>query len=441
MASWTKRIAINVVSSNPYGRRSVFLKVARNSECQGYDFHLGNPTAFPSGMGDTGGLWFTQVIDNREYSVPFWVQTVMNDVAWVWVRVINLGNTNIYCYYDAAGEYKGYTPDDVFDVFINALDVDKWGIEWLNGSLDIVTIDGIKFFRFSGAGYVYRAITFPYGRGDVFSVIADTYAIAPFAFFLRQRTEPDTGACGDPACALESILNNPNYGNDYYIARHPFYNTTHYFQSPRSVPFVNRRIIEQRYTATRVETYYDCILGSYYDYNYDYPNYNGFYLFSCSTSSVINVRYIILTLSFSTKTLSIGTAESGSYGDVSAVPKFGGVGNSIITGTSPTFVVQPFVINMQNRRDIVVSAASHKTIPVPSGIIRGYVKVGDKGTSKRIVLFDRQVMRPVAATFSNPVTGEYIFKNVDSTRKYLVMCDDLGGEYDVAMADYVVPEA
>ncbi|SMC23199.1 hypothetical protein SAMN02746041_01687, partial [Desulfacinum hydrothermale DSM 13146] len=86
----------------------------------------------------------------------------------------------------------------------------------------------------------------------------------------------------------------------------------------------------------------------------------------------------------------------------------------------------------------------NKTLAVPArrgaGVIQGTVLVAGEPAHRRVTLFDRHTMRPLAITWSDPTTGEYRFDGYDPRFNYLVVCGDYTQSYNAAVADWVRPE-
>ena len=74
------------------------------------------------------------------------------------------------------------------------------------------------------------------------------------------------------------------------------------------------------------------------------------------------------------------------------------------------------------------------------GQISGTVAVSGAPAQRRVVLFDHRTMRPLASTWSDPVTGAYSFSGLALNKKYLVVCDDYTRTYNAAVADWVEAE-
>ena len=72
--------------------------------------------------------------------------------------------------------------------------------------------------------------------------------------------------------------------------------------------------------------------------------------------------------------------------------------------------------------------------------ISGTVAISGVPASRLVVLFDHYTMRPLASTWSDPVTGAYLFTGLALNRKYLVVCDDYTRTYNAAVADWVEAE-
>lgn len=71
------------------------------------------------------------------------------------------------------------------------------------------------------------------------------------------------------------------------------------------------------------------------------------------------------------------------------------------------------------------------------GQITGTAKLNDTPAYLRVTLFDHRNLRPVATTWSDPVTGAYTFTGLSLARKYLVLCDDHEQTHNAAIADWV----
>jgi hypothetical protein len=74
------------------------------------------------------------------------------------------------------------------------------------------------------------------------------------------------------------------------------------------------------------------------------------------------------------------------------------------------------------------------------GVISGTVLVAGSPAKRRVTLFDRRAMRPLAITWSNPVTGEYRFEGYSPNADYIIICDDYAKTYNAAVADWVQAE-
>jgi len=69
--------------------------------------------------------------------------------------------------------------------------------------------------------------------------------------------------------------------------------------------------------------------------------------------------------------------------------------------------------------------------------LSGTVAISGVPASRLVVLFDHYTMRPVASTWSDPVTGAYSFTGLALNKKYLLVCDDYTQTYNAAVADWV----
>jgi len=72
-----------------------------------------------------------------------------------------------------------------------------------------------------------------------------------------------------------------------------------------------------------------------------------------------------------------------------------------------------------------------------NGQVSGSVAVSGAPAQRRVTLFDHRTLRPLAQTWSDPVSGEYTFSGLAVGRKYLVICDDYTKTYNAAVADWV----
>ena len=95
---------------------------------------------------------------------------------------------------------------------------------------------------------------------------------------------------------------------------------------------------------------------------------------------------------------------------------------------------------IQQHRDEVPQFLAVFSRHMGQGSISGTVAVSGVPASRLVVLFDHYTMRPLASTWSDPVTGAYLFTGLALNRKYLVVCDDYTQTYNAAVADWVVAE-
>ena len=95
---------------------------------------------------------------------------------------------------------------------------------------------------------------------------------------------------------------------------------------------------------------------------------------------------------------------------------------------------------LQQHRDEVPQFLKVIHLKEGEGSIAGTVAVSGVPASRLVVLFDHYTMRPIASTWSDPVTGAYLFSGLALNRKYLVVCDDYTRTYNAAVADWVVAE-
>jgi hypothetical protein len=72
--------------------------------------------------------------------------------------------------------------------------------------------------------------------------------------------------------------------------------------------------------------------------------------------------------------------------------------------------------------------------------IQGTVTIDEEPQRRRVTLLLRRNMRVVAITWSDQITGEYVFESI-ANDDYCVICDDYGRTYNAAVADWVEPEA
>ena len=78
-----------------------------------------------------------------------------------------------------------------------------------------------------------------------------------------------------------------------------------------------------------------------------------------------------------------------------------------------------------------------------AGRIAGSVKVDsspDYPVCRRIRLFDRRDNRLVRETWSDPVTGAYVFAHINPSRLYVVIAYDHTGTYNAEIRDAITPE-
>lgn len=88
----------------------------------------------------------------------------------------------------------------------------------------------------------------------------------------------------------------------------------------------------------------------------------------------------------------------------------------------------------------IVSVQSEElSLPAIRGDISGTVLVNKKPACRRLTLLDRASLMPVAVTFSNERTGKFGFRNMDKSKKYLIICDDHTAVFNVAYQDNVTP--
>ena len=95
---------------------------------------------------------------------------------------------------------------------------------------------------------------------------------------------------------------------------------------------------------------------------------------------------------------------------------------------------------LQQHRDEVPQFLKVIHLKEGEGSIAGTVAVSGVPASRLVVLFDHYTMRPIASTWSDPVTGAYLFSGLALNRKYLVVCDDYTRTYNAAVADWVEAE-
>jgi len=85
----------------------------------------------------------------------------------------------------------------------------------------------------------------------------------------------------------------------------------------------------------------------------------------------------------------------------------------------------------------VLSSCDASAGLVFDGVISGTVAVSGVPAHRRVVLFHHRSLKPVASTWSDPVTGAYTFTGLNPAGKYLVVCDDYTQTYNAAVADWV----
>lgn len=69
--------------------------------------------------------------------------------------------------------------------------------------------------------------------------------------------------------------------------------------------------------------------------------------------------------------------------------------------------------------------------------VSGTVKVKNILARRRVTLLERSTLRKVAETFSDPVTGEFVFNDLPDMFKYVAIASDDEQVYNAAVADWV----
>lgn len=108
----------------------------------------------------------------------------------------------------------------------------------------------------------------------------------------------------------------------------------------------------------------------------------------------------------------------------------------IVEGTPPNTTLSP--------RKMADIPSLYDVLWGGNGMIIGTVKIdaepADTPVQRRVRLVHERSGNLVRDTFSDPVTGNYVFTNIDATQKYTVITYDYQNNYRAVIADNISPE-
>lgn len=382
------------------------LRVGESTGSSAYDLLAPPREAFPPQKNDSGDIRFA--LEDGTLC-PFWVGCVVgtapNRTAFVWVQIpVSLDvDVTLYCYAGNATAQNASSSDGIFEFFDDfdgtEIDLTKW------------TTPGAVI---QGDSTVKLNADHATGTADdqLLSVVqynpdVDSIEIAAYVSSASSQARLDLGLDElfhryDDGSTLRGLMID---GVRVLGAGHDFY-------SPVLIAF-------QIIAGEGVRLVEDGSL--YYDYSYSQP-------------PAATLRSILLRSWYTSDT----TIDWIFVRRIEADP----------TITVDFFYEQPgqSVVNQVTLSDPfgVVTPVWDQMYCAPAkrgnGVIQGTVLVAGEPAHRRVVLFDRHTMRPLAVTWSDPTTGEYRFEGYDPRCNYLVVCGDYTQTYNAAVADWVRPE-
>lgn len=428
LEGWANRLRIDVLANSAAGSNYVLeIRLGESLNSTLFDVIAPNPAYFPSQKDESGDIRFA--LEDGTLC-PFWVGHIIgsapNRTAFLWVKVpTNLSESDAILYVYGNNPQASINacanPKTVFPVFDDfdgsELDTSVWAFVRNNAGTDFyqVTIESSEAHITVGSNT--HACLYPIAYSKQFYLcFGGVIRIS----FLPDYAEAWTTNLQENPLDVDNFLRTGYTGDIFSYQKRTNGTITTYQSLSRSIPSVN--------------TLYKTISIPTATYYYE----NGNQVNSVTTQD----RY-------SSSAYLIPSVSAYNYGELYCDFLYA---RSIVF--PEPYIIPQFYLesagqpstceNTLDRPLGVVTPVWDQMYCAPAkrgrGVIQGTVLVAGEPAHRRVVLFDRHTMRPLAMTWSDPTTGEYRFEGYDPRINYLVVCGDYTQTYNAAVADWVQAE-